>query len=141
METVRLVRLSTDDQGTFGKLTIGDHEFFTGELPWRDNESNISCIPVGVYECRWTLSVRFKRFMYQLDDVPDRTGIRIHSANFMGDDTKRYRKQLNGCIALGEKIGEMGGQRALLVSAPAIRQFETLMAKKPFILEVIDGIN
>jgi hypothetical protein len=74
--------------------------------------------------------------MYLVDGVKDRGGIRLHSANFMGDDTKGYKRQLNGCIALGEKLGVMGGQKALLLSAPAMRRFETLLAGEPFELEI-----
>lgn len=141
MQRVILERLTTGDQGTFGRIVIGDKLFYTGELPDRDNKTDISCIPVGVYVCHWTMSARFKREMYQVGGVPDRFGIRIHSANFVGDKSKRFRCQLNGCIALGEKIADMAGQKALIVSAPAVRNFETLMKKKPFILEIVNGAN
>ncbi len=140
MDRIILERFETSDQGTFGKIRIGDKTFFTGELPWRDNQPNISCIPAGTYYCQWTMSHRFKRFMYQVDDVNERTGIRIHAANFMGDATLGFRKHLSGCIALGERMAEMGGQKALIISAPAVRKFEELMEHKPFILEIKSGI-
>jgi hypothetical protein len=57
----------------------------------------------------------------------------------MGDDTMGYMKQLNGCIALGEKLGWMDGQKALLLSAPAVRRFEDHMGRVPFKLEIING--
>ncbi len=139
MVRIILERLETSDQGTFGRIQIGDQTFFTGELPDRNNESNISCIPVGTYHCKWTYSYHFKKEMYLVDAVPERAGIRIHAANFMGAKDLRYRCQLNGCIALGERVAEMAGQKALIVSAPAVRRFEELLNKKPFILEIIDG--
>ena len=139
MDRVILERLETGDQGTFGRIRIGDEIFFTGELPWRDNKSNHSCIPAGIYYCQWTLSNRFKKFMYQVDDVNGRTGIRIHSANFMGDATLGYKKQLNGCISLGKKLAKLDGQKAIIISSPAVRKFEELMRRKPFILEIING--
>lgn len=74
--------------------------------------------------------------MYLVDRVASRSGIRLHSANFMGDDSKGYRRQLNGCISLGEKLGTMDDQRALLVSSPAIRRFERLMGQQQFELEI-----
>ena len=77
--------------------------------------------------------------MYVLLSTTPRAGIRIHPANLMGDRAKGWRSQLNGCIALGERLGTLGGQKALLVSAPAMRAFETLMGGKPFILEVRNG--
>jgi len=139
-----LERLESSDQGTFGRITFGNTTLFTGELPERDNASNTSCIPAGKYTCRWTFSNAFKRTMYLVDNVPNRAGIRIHSANFMGDNPP-YKKQLHGCIALGERLGIMDGQKAVLLSAPAVRKLESAMNQQPFELEIVDarasGIN
>lgn len=134
---VILERHETSEQGTFGKFIFNNFNCFTGELPDQDNLSNVSCIPKGTYNCVWSYSPAFKREMYEILNVPKRSGIRIHSANFMGNEKKGYKKQLNGCIALGEKLGEMDYQKALLVSKPAVRQFETLMNEQPFILEIV----
>ena len=139
MKTATLTRLDTSDQGTFGRIQAGDLILFTGELPWRDNQANISCIPEGSYICRYTFSPRFRRGMYVLEQVPARAGVRKHSANLMGDAGKGFRAQLNGCIALGEKLGWIEGQKALLISAPAMRRFEDYMERKPFKLEVVRG--
>ncbi len=134
-----LQRTESGDQGTFGRLVLPDGmTFFTGELPWRENRSNVSCIPADTYECRWTMSPRFRRMMYILLGTSPRAGIRKHSANLMGDKAKGYRAQLNGCIALGERLGWLDGQKALLLSAPAMRRFETAMAGRPFTLEIRD---
>ncbi len=140
MRKVILTRHESSDEGTFGTVVVPNGKyleyFYSGELPWRDNASNVSCIPKGTYKALWTFSPRFKRKMYILEGTSPRAGIRKHSANFMGDDTKGFRRQLNGCIALGEKLGWMEGQKVLLVSSPAVRRFETLMAGQPFILEI-----
>ncbi len=74
--------------------------------------------------------------MFEVESVPKRGGIRIHSANLMGDDSKGYKRQLNGCIALGQTLGRIEGQKALLLSKPAIRQFEDLMNRQDFTLEI-----
>ena len=134
-----LQRQDSGDQGTFGRITAGPLTFFTGELPWRDNASNVSCIPADRYECRWTYSPRFKRQMYVLLGTEPRGGIRIHSANLMGDKDMGYKAQLNGCIALGERLGWIEGQKALLLSGPAVRQFEHYMGGQPFTLEISDA--
>lgn len=133
---VKIYRVSTSDQGTFGKLIINDFKCFTGELPENHNIPNYSCIPVGSYKCEWTRSTRLKRFTYEVLEVPERAGIRIHSANFMGDDRKGYKKQVNGCIAFGEYLGQMDKQQALLISKPTVFRFELMMNKEPFILEI-----
>ena len=53
----------------------------------------------------------------------------------MGDKPP-FQKQLNGCIALGERLGWIAGQKAVLVSAPAIRRLEEYFKGEPFTLEV-----
>ena len=140
MRRITLTRLESSDHGTFGLVQFTDggflESFYAGELNWLDNRSNVSCIPPGLYRCTWTLSPRFKRHMYLVEGVKDRGGIRLHSANFMGDDTKGFKRQLNGCIAFGEKLGHMEGQKALLLSAPAMRRFERMLNKEPFELEI-----
>lgn len=140
MRRIILTRLESSDQGTFGTIQVpnGDYVeyFYSGELNWLDNRSNVSCIPKGLYRCTWTYSPRFNRHMYLVEGVTDRAGIRKHSANFMGDDTKGFKRQLNGCIALGEKLGWIDRQKALLLSAPAMRRFEALLAGETFELEI-----
>lgn len=80
-----LTRLDSSDQGTFGRLVAPAIALFTGELPWRENRPSISCIPEGLYRVAWTWSPRFRRFMYLVDGVVGRNGIRKHPANVMDD--------------------------------------------------------
>lgn len=134
--TVILERLESGDQGTFGRLTAGSFRAFTGELPWRDNRTSVSCVPVGTYRVVWAYSPSFKRFTYRLLNVPARSGVLKHAATFMGDKALGFRTHLQGCIALAEKIGWMDGQKCLLVSMPAVRRFEAFMAQQPFELEI-----
>lgn len=66
----------------------------TIELPWNDNLSNVSCIPIGTYQ--WEKVERSASFNYphiHILNVPNRSGIKIHVAN--------YVRQLRGCIAPG----------------------------------------
>lgn len=133
---VTITRFDSSNHGTFGRLVCDDFMAYTGELPDRSNKSNISRIPTGVYKCVWSYSPRLKTEMYLVEGVSGRSGIRIHSANFMGDSDLGLRKQVNGCIALGEKIGVLEGQKALIMSKPAIRRFEQKMNKKTFTLEI-----
>lgn len=132
MKSAELERLDEGNAGTFGCITFGDNVLFTGELPDRDNRPNVSRIPAGLYLCKWTWSPHFGRMMYLITDVQGRSGIRIHSANFMGDKSAGMRSQLYGCVALGMKIGTLAGQRAILVSKTAVRHFETYMNGEDF---------
>lgn len=131
-----ILRQITDDQGTVGSLTIGDLQLFTLELPDRDNASGRSCIPPGEYPVRWTRSPRLKKFTYEILGVPGRAGIRIHGGNFAGDTRKGYISHSLGCPLLGERIGRINGQRAILNSRTAVARFERYMAGAPFTLEV-----
>ncbi len=64
----------------------------TMELPWRKNERRISCIPEGDYTVIKHNAPKFGPCFW-LQDVPDRSEILIHSANFWRD--------LLGCIGPG----------------------------------------
>lgn len=137
-----LQRFDQSVQGSFGLLEAGHLKLYTGELPPRENRSNISCIPPMPgeapcrYLCGFTHSPRFGRHLYILGAVPNRSGVRVHPANLMGDASLGFRSQLNGCISCGEKLGWMDGQKAVLLSAPAVRRLETYFGGRPFILEI-----
>lgn len=136
MITVRLTRGHSSDQGTFGRIEAPGFSAYTGEQPWRDNAARVSCIPEGDYPVIWTLSPRLRRDTYRLQNVPGRSGVLIHSANLMGDASAGWVSQLQGCIALGEVLGSIRGQAALLRSKPAVRRFESAMNRQPFLLEI-----
>lgn len=138
MHRVVLERLETSDQGTFGRVLVAGLMLYSGELPDRNNAPNVSCIPAGTYRGMWTFSPAFKRFMYLIAPVKARSGIRAHSANLMGLNPP-YRKQLNGCIAFGERLGWMDGQKALLLSAPAVRRFEEALNRETFEMEIVNA--
>lgn len=63
----------------------------TIELPWKNNEKNISCIPEGCYQIVKRFSSRFKNHFW-IKNVPNRSLILIHPAN-------NAIKELKGCIA------------------------------------------
>lgn len=136
MITAFLVRVDFGDQGVFGRLEAPGLSEYSGELPWRDNTPMLSCILEGKYLCTYTWSKHLRKCTYELHGVPGRAGIRLHSANLFGDTAKGYVAQLLGCIALGEKIGYIDRQKALLVARPAVSRLERLMELKPFFLEV-----
>lgn len=81
------------DKCTLGKLYFADEVVETLELPWKDNQPKISCIPEGTYDVERTYSPAFKKDLWLVKNVPGRSGIRIHTAN--------YVSELLGCIAPG----------------------------------------
>ena len=145
-------RRDRGDQGTFGKLFVpdSDQSWFTGELPWRNNSKNISCVPTaewcienkyclpeGDYKVVMRKSPKFG-WTYWMTDIPLRSLCLIHSANLMGDVSKGFKAQLNGCIALGFSLGWLEGQKAVLRSRPAVLNFMSMMNKEPFTLKIVD---
>lgn len=141
--TAKLVHFESGDEGTYGRFDIRDNDnsfsCYSGELPNRSNQPNVSCIPTGSYLCKWTLSPRLKRHTYEVLNVPNRDGIRIHPANLMGDTTKGLKAEVDGCIAFGLTIGQLNGQKALLQSRDAVGQFEKFLAERDFILAISDA--
>lgn len=79
-------------EGTNGILLLdGVVLCATIELPWKNNQSRISCIPEGKYQVIKRYSPHF-RWHLQLRDVPGRQLILIHP----GNDAVT---ELKGCIA------------------------------------------
>ena len=129
MKRVVLNRTLSLPDGMFGLISVDNKKWFTCERPWLDNQNNVSCIPKGTYLCRWTLSPRLKKFTYEVTQVPNRMGIRIHSANFS--------YQVIGCIALGTSSGVMDSKRGVFGSVTAIRQFNEYLNQQDFQLKVV----
>ena len=130
METVYLIRTSSGDQGTFGSLFYGGKRLYTAELPWRDNRTNMSCIPAGEYTCVPFRSKRFGR-VFHVQGVPGRTAVLIHSGNYAGDTEQGFKTHSHGCILLGLYPGRLGSQRAVLASRSAVSQFVRDMDDQP----------
>lgn len=135
MKQVNLFRLQRSDQGTEGMLTVDDFNCKTLELPWRNNQPQISCIPAGEYNVEIRLSNKYGR-IYWVRKVPDRTYILIHSGNFAGDISKGFKSHVMGCILLGKKRGFLGGQVAVLNSRIVVREFMETMDYQPFMLRI-----
>ena len=105
-----LLTRTFQDTNTLGQLDVisdkGDiiETYYTLELPWKNNERRVSCIPVGIYKLKKRVSPKFGKCFW-LQDVPNRDWILIHPAN--------YTRQLLGCIAVGmdhkdiDKDGEL----------------------------------
>ena len=71
MVTIRLTRISREDNAVYGRMYIEGQEIATLE-----NADYI--IPVGIYAIRVTWSPRFKRMLPLVMQVPGRSGIRFH---------------------------------------------------------------
>ena len=93
-----ILRDTFTDDSTIGELFVNGERFCdTLELPYRDNQRSVSCIPIGEYSVR----LRYPResatrdYLHLLvQDVKNRSHILFHRGN-TAKDTK-------GCILVGQ---------------------------------------
>lgn len=151
-----IMRRPTSDQGTLGALAIPElaRAWTSLELPWRGNVRHLSCIAPAPgerarYRCelqpssKWT--PRDDGRLYWILDVPGRSAIEIHAATWAGDVTKGWHSDLLGCVAPGEREGELAPaagrlQRCILQSRLALTEFMDALEGEPFDLEIAWGI-
>lgn len=126
MEKLVLLRRKETKESTRGVL-LGPSgmQLHTLELPYRNNEFRVSCIPVGTYLCVWHLSPKFG-WTYLLQGTEPRTHILFHAGN--------YAKDTWGCILLGKTFEE----DRVWNSRQAMQEFFTVMQQEAFKLEIIN---
>jgi len=126
-------------QGTPGFIALSPaFGLFTLELPWRNNQHDISRIPAGTYPVHWVSTPKHPHGVYMLQDVPNRGAIELHAGNVAGDRSLGYHTHSLGCFLLGMRRGQLLGQRAVLDSHRALRIFEQHLQREAFILHIHD---
>ena len=93
-----IIRDEFTDKSTIGKLFLDGELFcYTLELPYRDNQRSISCIPAGEYKVRMRTAKESATRDYLhllIEDVKDRTYILFHRGN--------TAKDTRGCVLVGQ---------------------------------------
>jgi hypothetical protein len=128
---IELVRVREWDGAVYGVLIIaGRPRFVTLEEAWRDNQRNVSCIPVGGYRCIEYASKKFGS-TFIVTEVPGRDGILFHVGNTARDT--------EGCILVGSSFNpELGGGGGITNSGRAFYKFMKLLSGvKEFELEIV----
>jgi len=112
---LELIRLEESEQGTFGVLKIQKRVFcWTLEPSDEWNQTSTSCIPAQQYTCiRHFSATHGETFM--VTNVPMRVNILFHSGNVKNDT--------RGCILLGQTLGKLRGDRAVLNSGETFKSF------------------
>lgn len=105
----------------------GEPSVVTLELPWRNNEFSLSCIPAGEYECKRDTNRKTTGGLkipvtYEVSKVPSRAGILFHIGNTSKDS--------RGCILVGSRFGELNFQPAILGSAEGFATMLKLLSGK-----------
>lgn len=103
--------------GTNGKIVHeGKLLCYCIELPWKNNQRRVSCIPEGSYSLKKRNSAKFGEHI-EIKDVENRSLILFHPAN-------NAMKELNGCIA---PVTEITGQGCGIRSRAAFAKLKTLV--------------
>lgn len=144
LPTFFLHRLRSGDDGTFGVLTdaTGRTVCEMAELPDRGNRRSVSRIPAGRYLVGYLATSASGRYrdVYHVMAVPGRSGILIHKGNWVGDKEKGLKSDSWGCLLPCVSVGELQGQEAGLGSGAALDRLHEATGRRPFYLEVIDGV-
>ena len=120
---IYIKRIIHEPYGTYGMLYSGKFKCFTIERPWRGNCPWKSCIPTGLYKAhRGTFGRGRPPYNdLEIEDVPGRSAIEIHSANLPSE--------LNGCIAPAEYLGwhkdVIKGSNSKLTLEALLQSFDT----------------
>ena len=93
-----ILRDTFSDESIIGELFLNGERFCdTLELPFRDNQRSVSCIPTGEYKVRLRLpreSATRDYIHLLVQDVPNRDYILFHRGN--------SAKDTRGCILVGQ---------------------------------------
>ena len=96
--TLLILRDTFTEESTIGELFLNGERFGdTLELPFRDNQRSVSCIPTGEYKVRLRLpreSATRDYIHLLVQDVPSRDYILFHRGN--------SAKDTRGCILVGQ---------------------------------------
>tara|TARA_R100000781_G_C4055432_1_gene119200 strand:+ start:188 stop:649 length:462 start_codon:yes stop_codon:yes gene_type:complete len=93
-----IIRDTFTDKSTIGELFLNGERFCdTLELPYKDNQRSISCIPAGQYKVRlrYPRESGTRNYLHLLvQEVKDRSYILFHRGN--------TAKDTRGCILVGQ---------------------------------------
>lgn len=120
--TIVLERFAYSPDGTFGKMYVpGGFECYTVELPWKDNQPRVSCIPEGMYGLGKRYSPVVQRSSggefevgWEVQNVPGRSLIMIHPGN--------WPSNFMGCIGTGKAYAVISGKNGVTSSRDTFRE-------------------
>ena len=115
-----LISRTYNDNFTLGSMFVLDgekliHHCKCIELPWLNNQRNVSCIPEGEYNVIKDYGNK-RGNVFRLLYVRDRSGILIHTGNFVAG----YIKDSSGCILPGNYFFDLNDDGMLDVAESTI---------------------
>lgn len=136
IKIVEVKRIARLEHATFGVILDDGVPFgVTLELPWKNNQRSVSCIPPSpvdpplLYLCERFIS-RQHGSTFIVMDVPNRSQILCTHVGNSDEDTE-------GCILVAEEFGVLNGEPAILRSRQGFDEFrERLQGVNKFVLRV-----
>ena len=133
---ILLERINDNGTQTIGRMNVLDEsgssvfDCHTLELPWKDNNNNVSCIPVGEYKVVKRYSPKYGNH-FHVTGVPGRSYILIHKGNYFTD--------IRGCILVGTGVSDINrdGQIDVTSSGVAMKELLKIMPKE-FTLTILE---
>lgn len=130
MLTIQMTRTSKHGNAVHGKMVLPfsarpvyDRE--EQDIAIKTLENALYLIPAGTYPLRRTYSHKFKKMLPLVDEVPDRSGIRIHRGTIPEHST--------GCI-----LTDMYGQSSLDILFNRLNEFYN---EEELQIEILDRIT
>ena len=129
MITIQMTRTRKSGNAVFGKMVL---PFASRPVYDREDkditidtlENALYIIPAGAYPLKRTYSYKFKKLLPLVDEVPDRSGIRIHKG------TKPEHSQ--GCI-----LTDLVGMSSLDI---LLNRIETMYNNEEVLLQISDNL-
>lgn len=148
-----------NNEGIFSNIFVspekGEQPIYTcrvAELAWRNNQHDISCIPLGVYPLNLLFSAKHNMKLYHVMGVQGRdengnpANVEQHIGNYAGDKNvinpatgKLYLTDILGCMILGQGIGVLNSQQALLQSTQAFEDYMKIMGGENAMIEISEA--
>lgn len=134
MKLLTLKRFHQDSDGTIGVLRVDGKDFYTLELPWKDNQRSVSCIPSGAYVLTphaWDDGNDFKfKKTWEVNNVEGRSSILMHVGNFT--------KDTDGCILVGMGLSAKDGQKMVTSSRVAVDALREIVGTDTAVILIED---
>jgi hypothetical protein len=135
--SVTIVRNTDNGRETMGTLSAvieGNPQVFSCDVlerPWLNNQSDVSCIPAGVYDAIWSFQGDLNEWHYELQNTGIRKGIFMHEGDFY------YNSQ--GCLLLGVHPSDINadGQIDVTSSKPTVADFEAFCGRVPITVTIV----
>ena len=138
---LNIKRINSENDGSSGILYTRNFACYTLELPWKNNEEDVSCIPAGMYFAYIDKNtIKGKLPVIRFKSVKGRSGILIHVGNTAGTVSDGFKSDVGGCILVGQRNGVIGEQKAVLESKGAMEELLQIVKDEGSFVVLIENV-